>query len=240
MENKEREKTTSNENYDEAEIKEEIRRDEILKKKHKSKKQFALLLSSFAGTVSFSACLLLLSRNIASFNEIMAEDSQFKELNDLPVLKIQYEEFTMNRDNKCIRDNSGYPVHVKDQNCALKEDSWEPMLINDDGKGEFADCALFSSDVFFAGKLRKISLVMSCLGLTDSHHGIYFFDEAQRLCKSIGATLPRPKTKADILNLINFAMQIHQRVFTRPEQTTGDYALFLDRSIMLDYTNGSR
>jgi hypothetical protein len=91
MENKKREKTTSNENYDEAEIKEEIRRDEILKKKHKSKKQFALLLSSFAGTVSFSACLLLLSRNIASFNEIMAADSQFKELNDLPVLKIQHE-----------------------------------------------------------------------------------------------------------------------------------------------------
>jgi hypothetical protein len=79
----------------------------------------------------------------------------------------------MNREYKCSRDNSGYPVHAKDQNCALKEDSWEPMLINDEGKGEFADCALFSSDVFFAGKLRKISLVLSCLGVTDSQHGIY-------------------------------------------------------------------
>ena len=59
MKNKKREKTASHENYDEAEIKEEIRQDEILKKKLKTKRQFALLLSSFAGTVSFSACLLL-------------------------------------------------------------------------------------------------------------------------------------------------------------------------------------
>ena len=91
MKNKKREKTASNENYDEAEIKEEIRKDEILKKNYKTKRQFALLLSSFAGTVSFSACLLLLSRNIARFNEIMAGESQFKELNDLPILKIQSE-----------------------------------------------------------------------------------------------------------------------------------------------------
>ena len=82
-------------------------------------------------------------------------------------------DFSINRKRECNRDKSGYPVHVNDSNCTLKEKFWEPMWISEEAEGESADCALFFSDVFFSGRMRKISLVMSCLGFTDGQHGVY-------------------------------------------------------------------
>ena len=78
----------------------------------------------------------------------------------------------MNRKNECTRDNSGYH-QVKESNCTITEDSWQPLLINEEEKEESTDCALFYSDVFFSGRMRKISLVMDCLGQADGQHGVY-------------------------------------------------------------------
>ncbi|CAG5103138.1 Oidioi.mRNA.OKI2018_I69.chr1.g634.t1.cds [Oikopleura dioica] len=60
--------------------------------------------------------------------------------------------------------------------------------------------------------------------------------EARQICGTLDASLPRPKTKDDILQIINFAMQILPNIFDRPEFSAGDTVAYLNRRTMTDYS----
>lgn len=57
-------------------------------------------------------------------------------------------------------------------NCKDEESSWEPMLVKDEAEAN-ADCGFYSANIFFAGKFRKITLIMACLGRNDGQTGSY-------------------------------------------------------------------